>query len=292
MPSSELINGVEVGPTALLPSVLQATLRRIAVSLLPDPTALPDGTLAQVVGGTWIAEPPAEAPTLLALSAPTASGMTLDWTPGDVSLHTEVWRGGVLLVTLNPGVATYNATGLDDNALYSWKVRHRTGDQFSAFSATETAWTLPLNFTGAPTLTSLTPSSGALGTSVTIAGTNLGDATAVTFNGLLAIDLPGPGLWLDPSSNGQADRGFPPAEARGDLEQIEGSEEPGELLHGEGDREGDRAPAALSPQPGGDQRQRIQEVGAPADGEGGERHGREQPREREGAQAGRRAHDH
>ena len=156
MPSSELINGVEVGPTALLPSVLQATLRRIAVSLLPDPTALPDGTLAQVVGGTWIAEPPAEAPTLLALSAPTASGMTLDWTPGDVSLHTEVWRGGVLLVTLNPGVATYNATGLDDNALYSWKVRHRTGDQFSAFSATETAWTLPLNFTGAPTLTSRT----------------------------------------------------------------------------------------------------------------------------------------
>jgi len=28
-------------------------------------------------------------------------------------------------------------------------------------------------------------------------------AQALTFNGLLAIDLPGPALWLDPSSNGQ-----------------------------------------------------------------------------------------
>jgi hypothetical protein len=39
---------------------------------------------------------------------------------------------------------------------------------------------------GAPTITSLSPSSGAPGTSVTIAGTNLGNATAVTFNGVSA----------------------------------------------------------------------------------------------------------
>jgi len=39
---------------------------------------------------------------------------------------------------------------------------------------------------GAPTIASLSPSSGPPGTSVTIAGTNLGDATAATFNGVSA----------------------------------------------------------------------------------------------------------
>src|SRR3972149_1537198 len=180
MPSSELINGVEVGPTALLPSVLQATLRRIAVSLLPDPTALPDGTLAQVVGGTWIAEPPAEAPTLLALSAPTASGMTLDWTPGEVSLHTGAWRGGggafTRFSTVAAGVAAETITGLSGNKQYKVKLKHEgvtSGLASASFSPLLTEYTHPVDIAGAPT------SGAQTATTLDIAWTNA-DATAQT----------------------------------------------------------------------------------------------------------------
>src|SRR5207244_1564172 len=81
---------------------------------------------------------------------------------------------------------TYNDTGLAAATSYSYRVRATdAAGNLSAYSNTASATTLAPIPTP-PTITSFTPTSGPVGTSVTISGTNFTGATAVRFNGVNA----------------------------------------------------------------------------------------------------------
>src|SRR5205809_6767610 len=74
-------------------------------------------------------------------------------------------------------------TGLLATTPYHYRVKSRDAAGNLATSGDFTLTTLVVS---APTITSFTPTSGPVGTSVTISGTNFTGATAVTFNGVSA----------------------------------------------------------------------------------------------------------
>src|SRR3989449_531001 len=87
---------------------------------------------------------------------------------------------------LNSSLLTAHAvtlTGMLANTPYHYRVKSRDAAGNLATSADFTLTTLVVS---APTITSFTPTSGAVGTSVTISGTNFTGATTVTFNGVSA----------------------------------------------------------------------------------------------------------
>jgi IPT/TIG domain len=89
---------------------------------------------------------------------------------------------GATAVTFNGSAATF--TLLSDTAIQATAPAGATTGPLSVTTPAGTA-TSPINFTvvGVPTITSFTPTSGPVGTNVTITGANFTGATAVTFNG-------------------------------------------------------------------------------------------------------------
>ncbi|MDO7845075.1 Ig-like domain repeat protein [Hymenobacter sp. M29] len=83
--------------------------------------------------------------------------------------------------TLNgSGVATFSTSSLAGG---SHPITAVYGGSGSLAGSTSATLTQVVNAPAGPTITTLTPNSGAVGTSVTIAGSNLGGATSVSFNG-------------------------------------------------------------------------------------------------------------
>ena len=89
-----------------------------------------------------------------------------------------------------------------------------------------------------------------------------------------------------------APQAFAPSVHRDDRDEIERREEPGQLFRRGRDAVRERAPSPLSPEPGGRERQDVQEVGAAVDGERRERRRAEDRGEHERPQADRRAQHH
>ncbi|MCX6873712.1 MAG: hypothetical protein NTW21_07875 [Verrucomicrobia bacterium] len=82
-------------------------------------------------------------------------------------------------------------------ALSAFRVTDAAGNQLAGGASglsdsidarTQWAW-VNYNWSTAPAISGLAPSSGAPGTTVSISGTNLGDATAVSFNGVIATSF-------------------------------------------------------------------------------------------------------
>ncbi|MDO7848995.1 FG-GAP-like repeat-containing protein, partial [Hymenobacter sp. M29] len=90
----------------------------------------------------------------------------------------------VLIVTGTTGTGTFsqNVTGLQPGTLY-YVQAYGTNSLGTRYGGVETFTTV----SALPTLTSLSPTSGSVGTSVTLTGTNLTGATGVRFNGTAAI---------------------------------------------------------------------------------------------------------
>src|SRR2546425_434290 len=139
-------------------------------------------------GGTPDTTPPT-APSNLTATAASSSQINLAWTAssddvGVAGYLVERCQGsgctGFAQVATVAGT-TYNDTGLAAATSYSYRVRATdAAGNLSGYSITASATTLA----GAPTITSFTPSSGPVGTSVTIGGTSFTGATAVRFNGV------------------------------------------------------------------------------------------------------------
>src|SRR5437773_2288887 len=80
-----------------------------------------------------------------------------------------------------------------------------------------------------------------------------------------------------------------PAALGGDRDQVVGREEPCDLLRRDRQAEGDRRPRTVTPDPRDHERERVEQVGAPADGERGEAGRAEETGEEEGTESGGRA---
>src|SRR5438309_1054384 len=90
---------------------------------------------------------------------------------------------------VNSALTTAHAvtlTGLLPTTTYHYRVKSRDAAGNLAMSGDFTFTTLTSVGGSAPTITSFTPTSGPVGTSVTVSGTNFTGATAVTFNGVSA----------------------------------------------------------------------------------------------------------
>lgn len=124
----EVINGIAFGSTALTPAALLQTLRALAL-LLPESANMPDGMALITHNGQWSYQPPdfAAAPTS---PAQTSSTIDLAWEVADPTASTEVWQDdGALgpftkIVTVEPGVEAYTATGLEASTSYKFKLKH------------------------------------------------------------------------------------------------------------------------------------------------------------------------
>lgn len=68
------------------------------------------------------------------LSASPFPGIALSWTNSSPSLETQVFRDGGLYATRSAGVNTYTDSGYMDGVEYEYKVRHKSGDNYSVFS--------------------------------------------------------------------------------------------------------------------------------------------------------------
>src|SRR5439155_273136 len=90
---------------------------------------------------------------------------------------------GAMAVRFNGTTASYSVTS--DTAIQATVPTGATTGTLSVTTPGGTA-TSAGSFTVAPTITSFTPTSGPVGTSVTISGLNFAGTTAVTFNGTTA----------------------------------------------------------------------------------------------------------
>src|SRR2546427_5707896 len=139
-------------------------------------------------GGTPDTTPPT-APSNLTATAASTSQINLAWTASSADVGVtgylvERCQGsggtGFAQVATVAG-PPYHGNRLAAATSYSYRVRATdAAGNLSGYSITASATTLA----GAPTITSFTPSSGPVGTSVTIGGTSFTGATAVRFNGV------------------------------------------------------------------------------------------------------------
>src|SRR5438093_1731781 len=143
-------------------------------------------------GATLDTSPPT-APSNLTATAPSSSQINLGWNAstdnvGVTAYLVERCQGAgcasFAQIATTSGTL-YNDTGLTPNTSYSYQVRARdAAGNLSPYSNVASATTAA--GPSPPTITSFTPTSGPVGTSVTISGTNFTGATAVAFNGVSA----------------------------------------------------------------------------------------------------------
>lgn len=136
-----------------------------------------DGSLRVMPGALFEAEYTAvgavTAPSNLLVSAQTLTGLTLGWTAGDAAALPHIEQDGVEIAINAAGVATKAVTGLTPNTGYSFRVRNRLNERFSAYLTPVTGFTLPATIVAAPV-------AGAVAaTTIAITWVNA-DATALT----------------------------------------------------------------------------------------------------------------
>lgn len=73
-------------------------------------------------------------PSALTATAVASATWTLNWTNGDATASTEVWKDGSLVTTVGTGVTTYDASANASTAA-TFKVRHTKNSITSAFSS-------------------------------------------------------------------------------------------------------------------------------------------------------------
>ena len=137
---------------------------------------------------------PPTPPSNLTATAASSSQINLAWTAstddvGVTGYLVERCQGsgctGFAQVATVAGT-TYNDTGLAAATSYSYRVRATdAAGNLSPYSTTASA-TTPAPIPSPPTITSFTPTSGPVGSSVSISGTNFTGATTVKFNGVSA----------------------------------------------------------------------------------------------------------
>ncbi len=71
----------------------------------------------------------------------TSSGMRLNWTNGDASATTRIFRGGVYVAEVAAAGTTYTATGLDPSTEYEWDIVHFKNNTYSGFAGVQRATT-------------------------------------------------------------------------------------------------------------------------------------------------------
>ncbi len=86
---------------------------------------------------------PLGAPTNLSSSAPTTGQVALNWTNGDATAQTQIYRGGSLVTTVSAGITSFTNTGLANFTGYSYYVVHIKNNILSANSNTSSVTTLP-----------------------------------------------------------------------------------------------------------------------------------------------------
>jgi len=119
-------------------------------------------------------------PTGLAVVVPARptgeTQLVLNWTNGDATAQTRIYRGGALLTTVAAGVVTFTDTGRTPNTAYSYQVEHLKNSVASGRTAAVSGTTLVDGPDAPPTsLTAGNPGAG----QVNLTWTN-GDATAAT----------------------------------------------------------------------------------------------------------------
>lgn len=136
-----------------------------------------DGSLRVMGGVAFEAEHTAigtiTAPNTLTRAGGTTTTVDLSWTVGDAAAYGHVEKAGVEITINDPNDGTYTATGLVANTSYSFRVRNRKNEKFSAYLTALVAYTLPLPIADAPTASAVTA------TGFTVTWVNA-DATAET----------------------------------------------------------------------------------------------------------------
>lgn len=89
---------------------------------------------AGVNATTMNTDGPDAPPSGLTVVAVESATWQLDWTNGDVTASTEVWKDGSLLTTVGTGVSTYDA-GASASTAATFKVRHTKNSITSAFTS-------------------------------------------------------------------------------------------------------------------------------------------------------------
>lgn len=77
---------------------------------------------------------PSGSPSSLAAGTPTTTTMPLTWTNSDVTAQTRIYRDGVVVHTVGPGIAAWTNDSLSPDTEYNWQLDHYKNDQPSGKS--------------------------------------------------------------------------------------------------------------------------------------------------------------
>lgn len=131
------------------------------------------------------------APSSLSAVALSTSRINLSWQDNTSNetgfkIQRKTGAGGsyALIATTGADVTTYSDTGLASGTTYYYQVQASTSAGDTSFSNEASATTQSASTP--PSISSFNPTSGPVGTRVTITGSNLAGATAVKFNNLVA----------------------------------------------------------------------------------------------------------
>jgi len=154
----------------------------VATNLGPDAADAVTLTTSTPANTTFVSASPSAGATLVAAPAVGGTGaVTYTWLGSTASAGTRTLG---MVVNVNPGTPAATVIGSSVNASST------TGDPSGANNVQLSNVTVTAPVTAPPMLTSFTPSSGAVGTLVTLTGLNLSGTTDVKFNGTSAAFTP------------------------------------------------------------------------------------------------------